>query len=307
MVHTKEQKKAVVTGGAGFIGSNLVDVLVREGYTVEVIDDLSAGDRENVNPRAGFHKGSIVDTAFVKDVCRGASYIFHCAALPRVQFSLEHPIEAHKVNIDGTLSVLEAARAADAERVIFSSSSAVYGDKVEMPLTEDMEVDPKSPYGLHKYIGERYCTSWSSVFGMPTVSLRYFNVYGPRQSAEGAYALVIAKFLKQKQRGEPMTITGDGSQTRDFIHVRDVVDANLRAATSQNVGSGEVVNIGHGSSVSVNRIAELVGGETVHIEPRFEPQDTLADARRAYRLLGWRSSISIEEGIEGLKTQHGLS
>ncbi|MGC9605459.1 MAG: SDR family oxidoreductase [Minisyncoccia bacterium] len=296
----KKPDKVVVTGGAGFIGSNLVEALIEEGYDVHVVDNLSAGKREHVHPRATLH---IVDIRHKEDllpIFGGSRYVFHLAALPRVQYSIENPVETHEVNITGTLNVLEAAREAGVERLIYSASSSAYGDQPKMPLREDMPALPKSPYGMQKHAGELYCRVWSEVHGLETVSLRYFNVYGPRQSEEGAYALVIAKFIKQKREGKPMTITGDGTQTRDFTHVVDVVRANILAAKSKKVGRGEVINIGGGRNISVKRIAELLGGPFVHIEPRLEPHDTLADYTKAKELLGWEPTIVIEEGIKGL-------
>jgi UDP-glucose 4-epimerase len=170
-----------------------------------------------------------------------------------------------------------------------------------------MAANPKSPYGLQKYAGELYCRLWSEVYNLPTVSLRYFNVYGPGASDEGAYALVIARFLKQRRAGEPMTITGDGTQTRDFTHVRDVVRANMLAAESPNVGKGEVINIGAGKNASVNRVAELIGGPTITVAPRLEPHDTLADHTLATQLLGWEPTVRLEDGIGELKQLNNLA
>jgi len=294
------KKKAIVTGGAGFIGSNLVDALVEKGYEVHVIDDLSAGKKEHVNAQVTLHVVDIRDLERIKPIFEGGSYVFHFAALPRVQYSIEHPVETSDVNIIGTLNVLEASRAAQVQRVVYSASSSAYGDQPVMPLVETMPASPKSPYGLQKYIGELYCRTWSEVYGLPTVSLRYFNVYGPRQSSEGAYALVIAHFLKQKRQGQPMTITGDGEQTRDFTHVSDVVRANILAAESPNVGKGEALNIGGGRSVSVNEIARLIDGPSIHVPARLEPRNTLADTSLAKRLLGWEASVVFEEGLARL-------
>ena len=299
--------KCVVTGGAGFIGSHLVDALLKRGDEVLVVDDLSGGKKENLDPEAEFHQLDISDLKAIRPVFVDADICFHLAALPRVQFSIENPRETHNVNVNGTLNILEASRDAGLSKVVFSSSSSVYGDQDTMPLIESMEANPKSPYGLHKYIGERYARVWSEVYSLQTVSLRYFNVYGPRQSAEGAYALVIAKFLEQVKQGKKMTITGDGDQTRDFTHVSDVVQANLFAAESDKVGSGEVINIGAGNNTSINRVAELIGGEVEHIPPRFEPKNTLADNQRARDLLGWEPQVSIEDGIKELKEMEGLS
>ena len=301
-----QKEKVIVTGGAGFIGSNLVDALVKKGLDVHIIDNLSGGKRENVNKKAKLHVLDIVDLPTIKPIFSGAAYVFHLAALPRVQYSIEHPAETNKANVEGTLNVLIASHKAGVKRVIYSASSSVYGDQKRMPLKESYPAHPKSPYGLHKYLGELYCRLWYDVYGLSTVSLRYFNVYGPRNNPEGAYALVIAKFLKLRTEGQPMTITGDGEQTRDFTHVRDVVRANLLAMKSRKVGKGEVINIGAGCNQSINRIAQLIGGPVVHIKPRFEPRDTLADNSLAKKLLGWKPQIEIEEGIAELKKLVGL-
>lgn len=299
-------KKAVVTGGAGFIGGHLAAALLAEGYAVTVVDNLSGGKRERVPKEAVFVELDVTDTAALTQVMAGATFVFHLAALPRVQYSIEYPVETDRVNVGGTVSVLKAAQDAGVKRVVYSASSSAYGDQAVMPLTEDLPASPKSPYGLQKYIGELYCRLWNEVHGLQTVSLRYFNVYGPGASAEGAYALVIAKFLKQRVQGMPMTITGDGTQTRDFTHVRDVVRANILAAQSPKVGNGEVINIGAGQNASVSRVAELIGGPVEHIPARLEPHDTLADHARAKELLGWEPSVSLAEGIAELKSEYHL-
>jgi nucleoside-diphosphate-sugar epimerase len=289
--------KVIVTGGAGFIGSNLTDALVEKGFDVHVIDNLCGGKKENVNKKAKLHVLDITDIKAIQPIFKNASFVFHLAALPRVVYSIEHPLETNTVNVTGTLNVLIASKNAKVKKVIYSASSSAYGDQKTMPFTEDLPANPKSPYGLQKYIGELYCKVWSSVYGLPTVCLRYFNVYGPRQSHEGAYALVIAKFLREKSLGQPLSITGDGKQTRDFTHVRDVVRANILAMESKKVGKGEVLNIGAGRNVSINKIASLIGGEVKHIAPRFEPKNTLADNRKARKLIGWKPEVSIEDGI----------
>ncbi len=298
------KQKVIVTGGAGFIGSNLVDELISRGFDVHVVDNLSGGKKENVNKKATLHVLDITNRKDIQPIFEGAQYVFHLAALPRVQYSIEHPDLTEKVNISGTLSVLTAAQNAGVKKVVYSASSSAYGDQEKMPLTERMEANPKSPYGLEKYVGELYCRLWNDLYGLKTVSLRYFNVYGPRQSDVGAYALVIALFLKQKREGKPLTITGDGEQTRDFTHVRDVVRANILAMESGKVGGGEVINIGSGKNYSVNKIAELVGGEAKHIAPRIEPKHTLADNTLARELLGWEPRESLEEGIAELKKEN---
>jgi UDP-glucose 4-epimerase len=297
-------KKVVVVGGAGFIGAHLVNALVQDGtYEVHVVDNLAGGKKERVNAKAKLHVLDIRNLESIRPIFAGATYVFHLAALPRVQYSIEHPVETQEVNVGGTLNVLIASKEAGVKRVVYSASSSAYGDQDKMPLTEDMTPRPMSPYGLQKYIGEHLCRVWSLVYGLPTVSLRYFNVYGSGANAEGAYALVIAKFLKQRVAGEPMTITGDGKQTRDFTHVRDIVRANMLAALSDTVGNGEVINIGVGKNESVMRVAELIGGPSTHIPARLEPHDTLADNSFAKKLLGWEPSVTLEEGIGELKEE----
>jgi len=292
-----EKKKIIVTGGAGFIGSNLTDALIENGYEVHVVDNLANGKRENVHPKAVFHE---VDIGYLEDLKRvflGASMVVHLAALPRVQYSIEHPVETNNTNVVGTLNVLIAAKECGVKRVVYAASSSAYGDQETMPLTEDLPAQPKSPYGLQKYIGELYAKMWHEIYGLETVSLRFFNVYGPRQNSEGAYALVIGKFLKQKSEGGPLTITGDGDQTRDFTHVRDIIKGILLAMKSEKVGNGETINLGAGRNVSVNDIAKLIGGTVEHVKPRLEPKHTLADNKLAKELLGWVPSIQVEEGI----------
>lgn len=298
--------KVVVTGGAGFIGSHLVDALIKKGCETHVIDNLSGGKKEHIHPKSIFHKTDIRELESIKPIIKGARFVFHLAALPRVQYSIEHPEETHDVNITGTLNVLIASNEGGVERMIYSASSSAYGDQKTLPLKESMTSVPQSPYGLQKYIGEQYCRVWSAVYGIGTVSLRYFNVYGPRMNPDGAYALAIGKFLKQRKGGKPLTIWGDGTQTRDFTHVSDVVRANLLAMESKGVGEGEVINIGAGRNFSVNRLAKLIGGPTVHEPPRLEPHDTLADNSLAKKLLGWMPKVTLEEGIEELKQIYDL-
>ncbi len=296
-------KKYIVTGGAGFIGSNLADALIDAGHEVHIIDNLSGGKKENINPKAIFHNADITKLEEIKPIFEGIDGVFHFAALPRVQYSIEHPVETAEVNIGGTQNVLIAAKEAGVKRIVYSASSSAYGDQKTMPLVETMLPMPKSPYGLQKYVGEHLCRLWNEIYGIETVSLRYFNVYGPRQADEGAYALVIAHFLKQKREGKPMTITGDGLQTRDFTHVRDVVKANILAMESENVGKGEVMNIGTGTNHSVLEIAKMLGGEYEFIAPRIEPRNTLADNSLAKKLIGWEPKENFEKAIEELKKQ----
>jgi nucleoside-diphosphate-sugar epimerase len=301
MSNNNQSVKVIVTGGAGFIGSNAVDALIEKGFEVHIVDNMSGGNEANINPKATFHKADIRNIEEIKPIFVGATYVFHFAALPRVQFSIENPILTNEVNINGTQNVLIAAQLAGVKRVIYSASSSAYGDQPVMPLVETMLPRPGSPYGMQKYVGEHICRIWSEVFGIETVSLRYFNVYGPRQSEEGAYALVIARFLKQKREGQKMTITGDGLQTRDFTHVRDVVRANILAMESDKVGKGEVINIGAGNNKSVLEIAKTIGGEYEFIPARIEPKNTLADNSKARELLGWIPQEDFEKGVEELK------
>lgn len=300
--------KVVITGGAGFIGSHLVDALVERGEEVHVVDNYAAGKRDDrLNSKAIYHEVDIRDYEKLAPIVSGAQYVFHEAALPRVQFSIENPELTFSVNVTGTISVLRASHEGKVGRVIYAASSSVYGDQSRLPLSEDMPAQPKSPYGLQKYIGELACRLWSDVYGLPTVSLRYFNVYGPRFDPNGAYALVVGKFLIQKSKGEPLTITGDGTHSRDYTHVRDVVRANLLAMESDKVGKGEVINVGMGRNVSVNDVAALIGSPVVHIEPRLEPAHTLADTSRAKELLGWEPSVRLEDGIAELKEEMGIA
>ncbi len=294
--------KSVVTGGTGFIGSHLVAELLRQGHEVHVVDNRVAGLKESrLHTGAIYHDADICNPDALKSIFAGASYVFHTAALPRLQFSIDHPHESHHVNVVGTFIVLLAARDAGVKKVIYSASSSAYGDQPTMPLKESMQVDPKSPYGLQKYIGELNARMMSKIYNLPTVSLRYFNVYGPGGDVGGAYALLIPKFIARRLAGEPLVVYGDGEQTRDFTHVRDIVRANILAAESPQVGKGEVINIGAGHNVSINRIAELIGGTVEHIEARLEPRDTLADNTLAKQLLGWEPQVTIEEGIAELK------
>ncbi len=303
----QKNDKVVVVGGAGFIGSHVADALVALGFETHVIDDLSGGKKENLNPKAVFHKADIRNLEEIKSIIQGAKFVFHLAAMPRVQYSIEYPAETHEANVTGTQNVLIAAHDGGVHRIIYSASSSAYGDQKVMPLVESMIPNPKSPYGLHKYVGELYAKVWSEVYGLETVSLRYFNVYGPRMNPDGAYPLAIGKFLKQRQAGKPLTVWGDGTQTRDFTHVRDVVRANLLAAESKNVGKGEVINIGAGKSFSINEVAKLIGGPIVHESPRIEPHDTLADNSLAKKLLGWTPEVALEEGIAELKQIYALN
>jgi UDP-glucose 4-epimerase len=300
-------KKYVITGGAGFIGTNLAEKLIKEGQQVLVVDDLSAGDhRDRLPASVDFQKIDIRNTKELADVCLGADVIVHLAALPSVQFSIENPVETHDVNVNGTLSVLEAARVAKVRRIVFATSAAIYGDQEQLPLSTDLPAQPKSPYALQKYMGEEMMRLWSNLYGTETVSLRFFNVYGPHFDPEGNYALVIGKFLKQAKEGLPLTITGDGEQTRDFIHVSDVVEAIIKAGTKNTVGKGEVLNIGAGKQTSIKQLASFISDKIEHIEPRLELKHNLADVSLTTRLLDWEPKVIVEDGVDELKKSVGL-
>lgn len=300
-------KTVLITGGAGFIGTNLCERLIEDGHTVRVVDNLAAGKAERLPPAVEFHRLDIGETDALAEAMKGVAVVVHLAALPRVQFSIEHPFEAHEANATGTLSVLEAARRAGVRRVVYAASSSAYGDQEVLPLTESLPPQPKSPYGLQKYWGEQMMKLWHDLHGLETISLRFFNVYGPHLDPDGAYALVIGRFLKQRKDGVPMTITGDGEQSRDFTHVRDTVDGIVRASLSDRVGKGEVFNLGAGRNVSINKVAEMIGGPVEHIAPRIEPKHTRADTTAIQAALGWQPTVKLEDGIAELKQLFNLT
>lgn len=294
--------KYLVTGGAGFIGSHLADKLIDLGHEVAIVDNLMLGKKEFVNPKAKFYKADIRDLKKMKKIFKGFDAVFHLAADPRLPISIEDPATTHEINVTGTLNVLIAAKENKIKKVVYSSSCAAYGDQ-PLPIREDFIPKPLSPYGLHKLIGEKYCALFSKIYGLETVCLRYFNVFGPRKLATGAYPMVIPIFLNQKKKGEKLTIVGDGTATRDYVHVKDVVRANILACGS-GVKDGSVINIGSGRQVSVNEIAKLIGGETRNLPPRpGEARHIRANIIKAKEVLGWEPKVSLEQGLaELLKT-----
>lgn len=305
----KSQKKYAVSGGAGFIGSNLVDKLIDHGSEVIVFDNLCCGELENVNPESKFINIDLSDDQnhnVIIDQLKDVDAVFHLAAMPRVQPSIDDPVSFEKNNSLSTINLLKCSVDAGVKRFIYSASSSAYGDAKKMPMNESDPINPISPYATQKYYGEVACRMFSQVYNIETVSLRYFNVYGERQSMEGAYALVIAAFAKMRMNNTPLTIRGDGEQTRDFTYVQDVVNANILASESSNVGNGEVINIGSGTSSSVNDVADLIGGETINVEPVVEPRATLADYSLATKLLGWKPTVFIEDWIPVYKKQLGI-
>jgi nucleoside-diphosphate-sugar epimerase len=306
VIGTQESRLILVTGGAGFIGSNLVNALIDRGLRVRIVDNITTGARGQVHPRAELFEADIRDLESIRPAFVGVDCVFHVAALPRVPLSIEKPVETHMVNVIGTLNVLLAARDAHVRRVVYSGSSSAYGDQPRLPLREDMAPNPLNPYALQKLTGEQYTRLFHRLFSMQTVTLRYFNVFGPRMAHEGAYVTVISVFLRARREGKPLTIHGDGEQTRDFTHVYDVVRANL-AAMDSTIADGRAINIGHGRNISINRVAQLIGGPTVNLPARpGDARDTLADNSEARRVLGWRPEVSFEDGLAELIRLHGL-
>lgn len=302
--------KYIVTGAAGFIGGHVAEALLARSDSVVIIDNLDGGKQEMIDfllPKgdAVFYKRSItenLDDIFEKEKPDG---VFHLAAQPRVQFSIAEPIKTHDANVNGTLNILETSRRFDVPRVVFSSSSSVYGDQDTLPIIETMTPNPMSPYALHKLIGEYYCHMYNTLYGLETVSLRYFNVYGPRQNPEGAYATLICKFADRFLRGETPVINGDGSHTRDFTYVTDVVAANLAAMDTENTEAlGNYFNVGAGNQISVNEVSERIREMVkTEIEPKHgpevvEPKATYADFSKAQKMLGWEPKVKFDEGIQ---------
>lgn len=296
----------LVTGGAGFIGSHLVEALLKEGHRVRVLDNCSTGNREYLPLRAELIVANITNYDATRSSFHGVDGVFHIAGLPNVQRSLDQPKETHDVNFTGTLNVLEAARAAGVRRVVFASSAAVYGDQDALPYHEGMEPKPKSPYALQKFVGEEYCRSYTRVGALETVCLRLANVYGPRASDAGVYANVIPMFLRQRVAGQSLTVTGDGEQTRDYIHVTDVVRAMIAAMERPEVSNGDAINVSSNEERSVNYIARLIGGPVERVAARIEPRRMRLDNQRARDLLGWTPRVPIEASLRELLTERRI-
>jgi UDP-glucose 4-epimerase len=296
--------KCLVTGGAGFIGSHLVDRLLADGHEVVVIDNLATGRRDNLeqhrdNARLTLQVRDLAVPGALDGVMAGAKWVFHLAALADIVPSIRQPLDYFRANVDGTMAVLEAARANGVERFIYAASSSCYGIPDIYPTPETAEIRPQYPYALTKRLGEELVLHWAQIYGLASLSLRLFNVYGPRHRTSGTYGAMFGVFLAQKLAGKPYTVVGDGTQTRDFTYVTDVTDAFATAAASPL--SGEVLNVGSGGTYSVNRIVELLGGPSVHIPKRpGEPDCTFADIRAIKARLGWRPRVSLEEGITRL-------
>lgn len=296
---TSKGKRCVVTGGAGFIGSHLVDRLVEAGHDVVAVDNLATGRRQNLAHHEGrvpLVVADVADPRALQGAFDGADWVFHLAALADIVPSIERPLDYHRANVDGTVTVLEACRAAKVKRFVYAASSSCYGLAEQFPTPETAPLQPQYPYALSKMMGESLALFWGKLYGLPVVSTRFFNVYGPRSRTTGAYGAVFGVFLAQKLAGKPFTVVGDGLQSRDFTYVTDVVAALVAAAASDV--QGEVFNVGTGRPQTVRRLVELLKGEVVHLPKRpGEPDKTEADATKLRSMLGWAPKVSFEEGV----------
>jgi UDP-glucose 4-epimerase len=296
-------KIAVVTGGAGFIGSHMVDLLINRGFSVRVIDNLTGGHRKNLdhlaeNPRLSCHWQDIRELEPGSDIFKGARYVFHFAGIGDIVPSIEKPISYMDVNVQGTVRVLECARASGVQKLVYASSSSCYG-LAATPTDERHSIAPQYPYALSKYLGEQTAFHWHQVYGLPVNAICIFNAYGPRVRTTGVYGAVFGVFLRQKLAGKPYTVVGDGTQTRDFVYVTDVAAAFLAAAETRLVG--ERFNVGAGNPQSINRLVELLGGEVTYVPKRpGEPDCTWANIDKITSLIGWRPVVSFEEGVRNM-------
>lgn len=293
--------KYVVTGGAGFIGSNLVDELIKNGHDVHIMDNFSSGKKENCNSKATVHCLDISKSKNLKKISKvlnGCDAVFHCAASARVQPSIADPINYEKNNTIGLINILKTAVDLNVRRFIYSASSSAYGSTDQLPSHENDLTNPISPYASQKYYGEITCRMFSEVYNIETVSLRYFNVFGERQNLGGAYATVIGIFLDQLSKNIPLTVNGDGKQRRDFTYVGDVVNANILACNSPNVGKGEVINIGSGKNISIYTVAKMLSNSIEFKKALKEPFANLASIEKAKKLLDWEPQTSLESWIE---------
>ena len=298
----------LITGGAGFIGSNLAEHLVNQGHRVRVFDNFSTGKRQNLRSfekQAEIIEGDLRDLDQIRRAVAGVRHVLHLAAIPSVPRSVANPQLTNEANVTGTLNVLLAARDAKCQRVVFSSSSSVYGDTPTLPKREDMPPSPLSPYAVHKITGEYYCRIFWQLYGLETLSLRYFNVFGPRQDPQSQYAAVIPRFITAILAGQPPTIFGDGKQSRDFSHVENVITANLAACEAPTEALGESFNIACGDRITLlDLVATINGIVGKNIAPKFDPPrpgDVLhsqADITKAQKLLGWTPRVDFREGIE---------
>lgn len=308
IVHTHPMK-VLVTGGAGFIGSHIVDALVARGDDVLVIDSETANnDQFYKNPGARYIKDTILNEQVVNHACQDREYVFHLAAESRIGPAIENPRYACEVNVVGTCTVLQAARHAKVKGVVYSSTSSAYGLKNQPPLREDMPWDNLNPYATSKLAGEDLALMFSKLYGLPTVALRYFNVFGERSPTRGQYAPVVGIFLRQALANEPLTVVGDGLQRRDFVHVSDVVQANLLAAEHASSAQGQVFNVGTGSSDSVLELAQMFGRPIQHLPPRpGEARHTEADISRIVKALGYRPKVTIKGWLSEELAKRGIT
>lgn len=297
-------KRIIVTGGAGFIGSHLVDACLKAGHEVIVIDNLSVGRLDNLaaqkqNPSIRIVKADVSQTREIEMLFQGVDWVFHLAARADIVPSIQMPLIYHSANVDGTISVLECARKAGVKRFIYAASSSCYGIATQFPTPETAPIAPEYPYALTKNIGEQYVMHWEKLYGLPALSLRFFNVFGPRARTSGTYGAVFGVFLAQKANNRPLTIVGDGKQTRDFTYVTDIVSALLTAAESDL--SGEIFNVGSGGTYSVNSLAQLMGGAVTYIPKRpGEPDCTFADISKIRHMLRWEPRVKFEDGVQEL-------
>lgn len=302
MSSAHRSRGAVVTGGAGFIGSHLTERLLAAGLRVTVLDNFATGQAQNLtsassNSRLKVVEADVTDFRKIRPHFTGADWVFHLASLADIVPSIERPTDYFRANVIGTETVLEAAREAGVRRFLYAASSSCYGIPDLFPTPETAPIRPQYPYALTKFLGEELVRHWGQVYKMPVVSLRLFNVYGPRARTSGTYGAVFGVFLAQKIHRKPLTIVGDGTQTRDFTYVTDVAEAFIRAAEAEEI-AGEVFNVGSGNTYSVNRLVELLGGKTTRIPKRpGEPDCTFADTARIRRALGWEPKVSFEEGV----------
>ena len=297
----------LVTGGAGFIGSNLARTLAAKGEKVRVLDDFSTGRRENIAGIEGLEvlEGSLLDSDCVKRAVEGVEYVLHQAAIPSVPRSIADPLRSNEANVTGTLNLLEAAKGAGVRRFVFAASSSAYGDTKVLPKVESMPSDPLSPYAVGKYTGELYVRVYANIYELPTVSLRYFNIFGPRQDPASEYAAVIPKFIQLMLKGESPVIYGDGEQSRDFTFIDNAVEANLLACRSGKVGVGEVINVACGARYSLNDLVQILneimgtGIKPLYSEARpGDVKHSLADITRARELLGYKAGVDFREGLK---------
>ncbi len=292
---------SLVTGGAGFIGSHLVTALLERGHRVTILDNFSTGRAGNLrhldgSPLLDLIEVDVANLNAIRGHFEGIDWVFHLAALADIVPSISQPIAYHHSNVDGTVAVLEAARAANVKRFLYAASSSCYGIPDTYPTPETAALRPQYPYALTKLVGEQYVMHWAQVYGLPAVSLRLFNVYGPRSRTNGTYGAVFGVFLAQKLAGKPFTVVGDGTQTRDFTFVTDVARAFIAAAESNL--TGEIINVGSGGTYSVNRLVQLLGGPVVHIPKRpGEPDCTFADTSKIRSLLGWQPVVGFDDGV----------